>query len=101
MMFCASFPPFLPLLPQAAPIYDLYGVVNHYGGLFGGHYTAYVKEFSTRKWLLFDDSSVSELESPESVKSSSAYLLFYKRRDVPESDLRSFSHHIASSSGEL
>lgn len=25
------------------PIYDLYAVSNHYGGLGGGHYTAYAK----------------------------------------------------------
>lgn len=26
-------------------IYDLYGVVNHYGTMFGGHYTAYCRNF--------------------------------------------------------
>lgn len=25
------------------PIYDLYGVANHHGGLLGGHYTAYAR----------------------------------------------------------
>ena len=26
---------------EPSPIYDLYGVINHYGGILGGHYTAY------------------------------------------------------------
>lgn len=25
------------------PLYDLYAVVNHYGGILGGHYTSFVK----------------------------------------------------------
>lgn len=25
------------------PMYELYAVINHYGGLGGGHYSAYVK----------------------------------------------------------
>lgn len=34
------------------PVYDLFAVVNHYGFLGGGHYTAYVKHQD--KWLHFD-----------------------------------------------
>lgn len=30
---------------QQKPIYDLYAVINHYGGLFGGHYTAFARTF--------------------------------------------------------
>ena len=26
-----------------APVYDLYGVVNHHGGILGGHYTSYAR----------------------------------------------------------
>lgn len=60
------------------PIYDLYAVSNHYGGLGGGHYTAYAK--NGEQWYDFNDSSVREV-SRESIQGSSAYILFYKRRD--------------------
>ncbi|KDN35786.1 cysteine proteinase [Tilletiaria anomala UBC 951] len=62
-----------------APIYDLYAVDNHYGGLGGGHYTAYAKNHASGKWYYFDDSSVREV-GPEDCKTSAAYLLFYRRR---------------------
>lgn len=60
-------------------IYDLIAVDNHYGGLGGGHYTAYVKNSLDEKWYYFDDSRVSPAE-PESSIAGSAYLLFYLRR---------------------
>lgn len=63
------------------PIYDLYAVSNHGGGLDGGHYTAYGKNFMDNRWYYFNDSSVSSCAAREAV-SSGAYLLFYKRRDV-------------------
>lgn len=62
------------------PIYDLYAVDNHFGGLGGGHYTAFAKSPADGKWYEFDDSSVRPVANPETVKSSSAYLLFYRRR---------------------
>lgn len=62
------------------PIYDLYAVDNHFGGLGGGHYTAFAKSPADGKWYEFDDSSVRPVANPESVKSASAYLLFYRRR---------------------
>lgn len=62
------------------PIYDLYAVDNHFGGLGGGHYTAYAKSPADGQWYNFDDSSVRPVSDPNSVRTSSAYLLFYRRR---------------------
>ncbi|XP_051235178.1 ubiquitin carboxyl-terminal hydrolase 8 isoform X1 [Dicentrarchus labrax] len=56
--------------------YSLYGVSNHYGGLDGGHYTAYCKNALKQRWYKFDDHEVSDI-STSSVKSSAAYILFY------------------------
>ena len=67
------------------PIYDLYGVINHFGGMGGGHYTAYAKSSSQGKWYQFDDSSVSET-SESSVVTRSAYVLFYRRKDAWNKD---------------
>ena len=60
-------------------IYDLIAVDNHYGGLGGGHYTAFAKNFTTNDWFDFNDGHVSK-RSPEQVVTSAAYILFYRRR---------------------
>lgn len=59
------------------PIYELYAVSNHFGGLGGGHYTAYAK--NGEKWYDFNDSSVRSC-STSSVGGSGAYMLFYMRK---------------------
>ena len=64
---------------QQPIIYDLYGVVNHYGTMGGGHYTAYCKNFLNNRWYEFDDSRVSEIRSKDAV-SENAYVLFYRLR---------------------
>lgn len=43
-------------------IYDLYGVVNHYGTLSGGHYTSYVKDSYKDAWNSFDDSKATTVD---------------------------------------
>ncbi|KAI9474762.1 hypothetical protein BX667DRAFT_463197, partial [Coemansia mojavensis] len=58
-------------------VYDLYSVCNHYGGMGGGHYTAYARNPEDDKWYNFDDSHVSPVSDPESVKTAAAYMLFY------------------------
>lgn len=59
--------------------YELYGVCNHIGGVRGGHYTAYVKN-ANGKWYHFNDTSVSEVATPESIVTAKAYVLFYRRK---------------------
>ncbi len=61
--------------------YQLYAVSNHYGSLAFGHYTAYAQNSENGKWYDFNDSSVSELQSPDEVVSSAAYVLYYIRKD--------------------
>jgi hypothetical protein len=53
--------------PSEAPLYDCYAVSNHYGGLGGGHYTAFSQMPDDKKWYLFDDSRVEETP-PEQVR---------------------------------
>ncbi|KAK7791794.1 hypothetical protein R5R35_008811 [Gryllus longicercus] len=60
--------------------YNLIGVCNHYGGMGGGHYTAYALNKIDRHWYSFDDHHVSAT-SPESVITSAAYVLFYMRNE--------------------
>uniref|UniRef100_A0A667ZBS3 Ubiquitin carboxyl-terminal hydrolase n=1 Tax=Myripristis murdjan TaxID=586833 RepID=A0A667ZBS3_9TELE len=56
--------------PNAGPCrYDLIAVSNHYGGMGGGHYTAYAKNKDDDKWYNFDDSSVSPASEDQIVVS--------------------------------
>jgi len=65
-------------------VYDLFAVSNHMGGLGGGHYTAYVKATDGAWWLMNDGNYTKvEKEDEESqIVSTSAYVLFYMRRDA-------------------
>lgn len=62
---------------QLSNRYMLYAVSNHYGSMGGGHYTAFVHQGGDR-WYDFDDSYVNPI-SLEKIKSSAAYVLFYRR----------------------
>ncbi|XP_075431712.1 ubiquitin carboxyl-terminal hydrolase 8 [Ascaphus truei] len=71
--------------PKNMKKYNLFAVSNHYGGLDGGHYTAYCKNATKQRWFKFDDHEVSEI-SP-SVKTSAAYILFYTSLDLRATEL--------------
>ena len=60
-------------------IYDLFAVANHVGGLHGGHYFAYCKNYIDKEWYEFNDSHVRKIEKKK-VVSDNAYVLFYNRR---------------------
>jgi len=57
-------------------LYRLYGVVEHLGGMGGGHYVAYVRK--TNDWYHFSDSSFYRV-TMDNVLSCQAYILFYER----------------------
>ena len=63
------------------PLYDCYAVSNHFGGLGGGHYTAYARG-DDGTWSNFDDSRVTPGVSESEVVSNAAYCLYYKRKDI-------------------
>ncbi|KAF7563795.1 hypothetical protein G7046_g302 [Stylonectria norvegica] len=63
-------------------IYDLIAVDDHYGGLGGGHYTAYARNFEDGKWYNYNDSGVTPVPDPSSAITNAAYLLFYRRRSA-------------------
>uniref|UniRef100_A0A8C2TUW6 Ubiquitin carboxyl-terminal hydrolase n=1 Tax=Coturnix japonica TaxID=93934 RepID=A0A8C2TUW6_COTJA len=68
--------------PNAGPCrYNLIAVSNHYGGMGGGHYTAFAKNKDDGKWYYFDDSSVS-IACEDQIVSKAAYVLFYQRQDT-------------------
>lgn len=69
--------------PRDQTTYELYGVVQQFGSLGGGHYTACCRNSINNKWYEFDDSHVTHIEDGKvesEVVTSSAYILFYRRK---------------------
>lgn len=64
--------------------YNLIGVANHFGGLGGGHYTAYAKNAIQNAWYSFDDALVTPASS-SNVVTRSAYVLFYQLQEEGQS----------------
>ncbi|KAI9140732.1 hypothetical protein BKA69DRAFT_1078468 [Paraphysoderma sedebokerense] len=101
-------------------IYDLYAVANHWGSIYGGHYTAackYSQLFSASGkdtpnstdsnvnlddiWFEYDDWKVERIDNPESVVSKQAYLLFYQRRNMAKPQKQNRHRHMDLSDAEL
>ncbi|KOS43911.1 hypothetical protein ACN38_g5213, partial [Penicillium nordicum] len=61
-------------------VYDLIAVDNHMGGMGGGHYTAYIKDFVSGAWVYCNDTSAKTVTDMQSIITPGAYLLFYRRR---------------------
>jgi ubiquitin C-terminal hydrolase len=56
--------------------YSLFGIVNHSGNVFGGHYTSCVRNMNG-KWYDFNDTDVKEHKG--SVKGNKNYVLIYRK----------------------
>lgn len=61
-------------------VYDLYGVCNHIGNVYMGHYTAFVKN-SMDEWVHFNDSSVEIVKNRKMIITPMAYCLFYRKKN--------------------
>ncbi|KAL3914257.1 MAG: hypothetical protein SGILL_006174 [Bacillariaceae sp.] len=63
--------------------YDLFAVVNHYGRMGFGHYTAFATQWDetgmSGEWDEFDDSRVERVDR-SNARTPAAYVLFYRRR---------------------
>lgn len=74
--------------PSIPAVYDLFGVINHFGRLGFGHYTAVAREWDDSSlsplWTLFDDSKSRRIEESETLSDTvvtpAAYVLCYRRR---------------------
>ena len=60
--------------------YDLFGIINHYGGINSGHYTCIIKK--EKRWIMCDDSNIYEI-SEKKVIHPNAYILFYIDKESP------------------
>jgi ubiquitin C-terminal hydrolase len=62
-------------------IYDLYGICNHSGNAYGGHYTSFIKN-ANGKWYHFNDTSVTEITNLQELITPKAYCLFYRKKTI-------------------
>nr|XP_022915816.1 ubiquitin carboxyl-terminal hydrolase 47 [Onthophagus taurus]XP_022915817.1 ubiquitin carboxyl-terminal hydrolase 47 [Onthophagus taurus]XP_022915818.1 ubiquitin carboxyl-terminal hydrolase 47 [Onthophagus taurus] len=87
------------LQEQKGPyIYELFSIMIHSGSASGGHYYAYIKDFSKDHWFCFNDQSVSRITEDDIHKtygggpprgyysgaytsSTNAYMLMYRQID--------------------
>ena len=49
------------------------------GSTLGGHYTAFVKN-ANRKWYLYNDTDVKEIDIEKTLNKNYAYCLFYRKK---------------------
>ena len=60
--------------------YDLYAICNHIGGVHGGHYTAFVRNYAN-EWIHYNDTNIGMISNPESIVTPMAYCLFYRKKN--------------------
>jgi ubiquitin C-terminal hydrolase len=57
-------------------IYELFGIINHSGSIFGGHYFSYIKN-KNGKWYNFNDTDVQEMNENKLLGNKN-YCLVYR-----------------------
>jgi ubiquitin C-terminal hydrolase len=59
--------------------YNLFGIINHSGNIFGGHYYSFIKN-DNNKWYNYNDTNVNEIKETN-IKTNKNYVLFYRLQD--------------------
>jgi ubiquitin carboxyl-terminal hydrolase 8 len=62
-------------------IYDLYAICNHSGNVYGGHYTAFIKN-ANDKWYHFNDTCINEITNLNKLITPQAYCFFYRKKTM-------------------
>ena len=57
--------------------YSLFGIINHSGNVFGGHYFSFLKN-ANQKWYCYNDTQVTEI-SCDKLLTNKNYCLIYRR----------------------
>jgi ubiquitin carboxyl-terminal hydrolase 8 len=55
--------------------YELFGIINHQGNMFGGHYFSYIKK---NDWYSFDDTTITKIDT-KAINDNKNYCLFYRK----------------------
>ena len=68
-----SFPEVIDLAPYSVDkdktnLYELFGVLIHWGTISSGHYFAYLRTSKEKRWYMFNDSTVIEVSFEEVIK---------------------------------
>lgn len=81
-------------MEQKGNVYELYAYIRHTGTNEAGHYTCAAKRkhpFENKKiWVNFDDEIATIIDN-EQKNIDSAYLLFFRRVDMPNSAYINFT----------
>lgn len=56
--------------------YELFGIINHEGNMFGGHFFSYIKK--NNKWYIFDDTAIKPITYSNIINEKN-YCLFYRK----------------------
>lgn len=64
-------------LDKSNSSYELFGIINHSGNVFGGHYFSYIKGFNG-KWYEFNDTNVKEIPISK-LQANKNYCFIYRR----------------------
>jgi ubiquitin carboxyl-terminal hydrolase 8 len=59
-------------------IYNLIGVVHHYGNIHFGHYISFIKD-EENKWFCCNDETISKITDFKKIMNNDAYLLLYQK----------------------